>query len=152
MGRIVGIDPGLSGCCVVIEDGRYLAHIAMPVGGGTKKKVLGAELARWLAEIRPRLVVIEQVASRPGQGVVSMFSFGHACGVVDGVVSALQMSKQNVTPQVWKGRLGLSGKDKDDARLWAMQRFPEAHEQLKTKARGQALADALGIALWGDRC
>jgi crossover junction endodeoxyribonuclease RuvC len=137
---------------VVIEDGRYLTHIKMPVGGGTKKKVLGAELARWLAEINPKLVVIEQVASRPGQGVVSMFSFGHACGVVDGVVSALQMSKQNVTPQVWKSRLGLSSGDKDDARLWAIQRFPEAMEHLTTKARGQALADALGIALWGERC
>jgi len=152
VGRVVGIDPGLSGCCVAIEHGRYLTHIEMPVGGGTKKKVLGAELARWLAEINPQLVVIEQVGSRPGQGVVSMFNFGHACGVVDGVVSALQLSKQNVTPQVWKSRVGLSGGDKDDARLWAMQRFPEALDHLKTKAKGQALADALGIALWGERC
>ena len=152
MGRVVGIDPGLSGCCVAIEGGRYLTHIAMPVGGATKKKVLGAELARWLAEINPRLVVIEQVGSRPGQGVVSMFNFGYSCGVVDGVVSALQLSKQYVTPQVWKSRVGLSGSEKGDARLWAMERFPEALDHLKTKAKGEALADALGIALWGERC
>ena len=85
----------------------------------------------------------------PGQGVASMFSFGHSAGVVQGVLGAYRMPVKMVTPQSWKKRAGLIGKDKEAARTLAIQMWPEWRD-LDKKGAGQAFADAAFIALFGD--
>src|SRR5690606_25246476 len=66
---------------------------------------------------------IESVGSRPGQGVASTFKFGTAYGVVQGVIGALQIPVEFVSPQRWKKHFRLSG-DKEQARAKAQQLFP----------------------------
>lgn len=85
----------------------------------------------------------------PGQGVTSMFTFGHAAGVVEGVVVGQMIPVTKVTPQAWKKRAGLVGKDKDAARSRAIQLWPR-WDSLGKKGEGQALADAALIARFGE--
>lgn len=92
---------------------------------------------------------VEQVGSMPGQGVASMFSFGHAAGVIQGVLGAFRLPVKMVTPQAWKKRAGLVGKNKDASRTLAIQIWPDWRE-LDKKGAGQAYADAAFIALYGD--
>jgi crossover junction endodeoxyribonuclease RuvC len=77
-----------------------------------------------------------------------MFSFGRAAGIAEGVVGALGLRLVRVTPDTWKRRARLTGKDKDAARALAIDLFPEVAADLSRKRDG-GRADALLLALFG---
>ena len=149
----IGIDPGCSGALAVMDaEGRHVAHLLMPtIKVGTKSRVNGAAVGAFLREnvTAGCHAYLEQVGAMPGQGVSSMFTFGHAAGVVEGLLQGLGIPYTLVTPQAWKRRAGLIGKDKDAARSRAIQLYPELRV-LDLKGKGQAVADALLIARFGE--
>ena len=150
---IIGIDPGCSGALVAIDEvGDVAGHICMPtVKVGTKSRVNGAHVASFLREHADGAhAYLEQVGAMPGQGVSSMFTFGHAAGVVEGILQGLGIPYTLVTPQAWKKRAGLIGQDKDAARSRAIQLYPNLRV-LDLKGKGQAVADAILIAKYGDK-
>ena len=151
MRRIVGIDPGLGGAIVLLEDGVPIEWMRMPTYtvGLKSKRVNGAAVASFLSDWEIHLAVVEQVGAMPGQGVTSMFTFGHATGTVMGVLAAFKITVGTVTPQQWKKRAGLIGKDKDAARSKALQLWPQ-WRGLDKKGEGQAMADAALIARFGE--
>lgn len=144
---IIGIDPGCSGAVAVLDkNGAHMTHMLMPtmkVGKGSR--VNGAALAAFLREHADCHAYLEKVGAMPGQGVTSTFTFGHAAGVVEGMLQGLGIPYTLVTPQAWKKTVGLIGKDKDAARTRAIQLYPELRV-LDLKGKGQAVADALLIA------
>ncbi|EQA6778021.1 TPA: crossover junction endodeoxyribonuclease RuvC [Enterobacter hormaechei] len=150
MTAILGIDPGCSGALVLVtEQGGYIDHLAMPtIKVGTKSRVNGAAVAAWLRQYGITHAYLEQVGAMPGQGTASMFTFGHAAGVAEGILQGLNIPYTLVTPQAWKKSAGLIGSDKDAARSRAIQLYPELMA-LDAKAKGQAIADALLIARFG---
>jgi crossover junction endodeoxyribonuclease RuvC len=147
MTAILGIDPGCSGALVLVtEQGGYIDHLAMPtIKVGTKSRVNGAAVAAWVRQYGIAHAYLEQVGAMPGQGTASMFTFGHAAGVAEGILQGLNIPYTLVTPQAWKKSAGLIGSDKDAARSRAIQLYPELRA-LDAKAKGQAIADALLIA------
>ncbi|EOH2999454.1 crossover junction endodeoxyribonuclease RuvC [Citrobacter freundii] len=147
MAAVLGIDPGCSGSLVLItEQGGYIDHLAMPtIKVGTKSRVNGAAVAAWIRQYGITHAYLEQVGAMPGQGTASMFTFGHAAGVAEGILQGLNIPYTLVTPQAWKKSAGLIGSDKDAARSRAIQLYPELRA-LDAKAKGQAIADALLIA------
>ncbi|MFB4628984.1 crossover junction endodeoxyribonuclease RuvC [Enterobacter kobei] len=150
MTAVLGIDPGCSGALVIVtEQGGYIDHLAMPtIKVGTKSRVNGAAVAAWLRQHSIAHAYLEQVGAMPGQGTASMFTFGHAAGVAEGILQGLNIPYTLVTPQAWKKSAGLIGSDKDAARSRAIQLYPELRA-LDAKAKGQAIADALLIARHG---
>ncbi|EMC9795069.1 crossover junction endodeoxyribonuclease RuvC [Enterobacter kobei] len=150
MTAVLGIDPGCSGALVLVtEHGGYIDHLAMPtIKVGTKSRVNGAAVAAWVRQYVITHAYLEQVGAMPGQGTASMFTFGHAAGVAEGILQGLGIPYTLVTPQAWKKSAGLIGSDKDAARSRAIQLYPELRA-LDAKAKGQAIADALLIARFG---
>jgi len=158
---ILGIDPGCTGALVVMTDGgNYVAHLNMPtVKVGTKSRVNGAAVAAFIRETIGELnahAYLEQVGAMPGggerkSGASSMFTFGHAAGVVEGILQGMAIPYTLVTPQAWKKRAGLVGTDKDAARSRAIQLYPDLRI-LDLKGKGQAVADAILIARHGANC
>ena len=150
MAAVLGIDPGCSGSLVLItEQGHYIDHLAMPtIKVGTKSRVNGAAVAAWIRQYGITHAYLEQVGAMPGQGTASMFTFGHAAGVAEGILQGLNIPYTLVTPQAWKKSAGLIGSDKDASRSRAIQLYPELRA-LDAKAKGQAIADALLIARFG---
>jgi crossover junction endodeoxyribonuclease RuvC len=148
----IGIDPGLSGAIVVLQDDLPTEWYRMPtMKTGSANRVNAAALAAIVrrSDDEETRVYVELVSSMPGQGVASMFSFGHSAGVIQGVLGAYRMPVKMVTPQSWKKRAGLIGKDKEASRTLAIQMWPEWRD-LDKKGVGQAYADAAFIALFGD--
>lgn len=147
---ILGCDPGVSGAFVVIDGhGRHVDHLLMPtIKVGTKNRVNGAAVAAFIGQHQPEHCYLEQVGAMPGQGTSSMFTFGHAAGLVEGVVTGMGIPLTLVTPQAWKKGAGLIGQDKDAARSRAIQLYPMLRA-LDAKGKGQAIADALLIARFG---
>ena len=132
---VCGIDPGLSGAvawywpetgAVAVED--------MPTVDGA---VNGAALADMIRAMQPVGALIEQVASRPGQGVSSVFTFGRGYGTVIGVVQACGVPLEFATPGRWKKYYRL-GPDKEEARAKAIHLWPSCKDFSRKRDHGRA--------------
>ena len=149
----IGVDPGCSGAIVVLRDGKPKMWLLMPtLTVGSSSQVNGAALASALRPYAGNLdshAFIEKVGAMPGQGVTSMFTFGHAAGTAVGVIAGLEIPHTFITPQAWKKKAGLMGENKDAARTRAIQLWPWWRE-LDFKGKGQAFADAALIAFYGS--
>jgi crossover junction endodeoxyribonuclease RuvC len=144
--RYCGIDPGLSGAVAFIRpDAKHppnrLAVFDAPLVGG---EFDGDLFAGMFAVHRPDMVAIEHAFSRPGQGVSSTFKFGKTFGQVLGVIQALKLPYELVSPSVWKKHFKISpNSPKDASRLVCKRLYPSADIPLK-KHHGRA--DAILIA------
>lgn len=144
---VIGIDPGLTGAIAFIDTvtDKLISVIDMPVAGGQ----IVATILHHTLHVRPvAKAYIEKVGARPGQGVSSMFKFGRGLGVVEGVLGSMEIPIEWLSPQAWKKPLGLIGKDKDAARLLAIECYPEMAEHFRRKKDG-GRADAALIAKAG---
>jgi crossover junction endodeoxyribonuclease RuvC len=158
---VLGVDPGLKGGLAWVRyrtttgTATLLTADAMPTvqavkGKGTQGRVSGASLAHLLRmTATPDLAVIEAVSARPEQGVTSMFSFGRGLGVVEGVLAALGVPVEYLTPQTWRGLVNHRG-DKDGARAKAQALFP-IHAGKFARVKDDGVAEAVLIALAGAK-
>jgi len=151
---IIGIDPGIKGALVALENDCPFEWIMMPTMQiGKSNRVNAYALSAWLDNIMRwhpiEQAVLEFTSARPGQGVTSMFTFGHACGTVCGVLGALEIPVTLVTPQAWKKSAGIpSGSPKDASRTKAITTWPQWRD-LDPIGKGQAFADAALIGRFG---
>jgi hypothetical protein len=156
----IGIDPGTKAgaIAVMLPDGTVDVH-DMPVflitkAGKTKSGnakaptavINVAGLRDLLAGYPGAIVAIEQVSSMPTDGAVAAFTFGKACGQIEGVVGAMGIPYAFVRPQSWKNHYKLgANKDKDAYRQKALQMFPDLSDRLNL-VKHHNRAEALLIA------
>ncbi|HJQ13048.1 MAG TPA: hypothetical protein VJ840_18595 [Gemmatimonadaceae bacterium] len=153
--RIIGIDPGLDGAIALIDTELVKLHVEdMPtyeikVGRSNKRRVSALGLAATLVDLKADHVVIEKVGAMPGQGVTSMFSFGYTAGMIEGIVAALNVPYNYLTPQEWQKLARVAG-GKDGSREKASRLFPcDADLFMRKKDNGRS--DAVLIAYAGCR-
>lgn len=121
--QFVAVDPGFSGALAFCDTkGRVISCVPMPIehvdtGSKSKKRIDAVTLYHALKSHKVSFAVIELVSAMPGQGVVGMFAFGRGCGVIEGVLGALDIPIQYVMPQVWKRHHGLLKQPKEAAIL-----------------------------------
>lgn len=138
---ILGIDPGKHGAAVTISMNGEIVDV-MEYGNLTEHEIADA-LTEYGAAIKK--AYIEKAASRPAQGVVSVFTFGDNFGWWRGVLTALKIPYETVTPAKWQRELScLSKGNKNVTKCKAQQLFP--HEKIT-----HAKADAILIAEYGRR-
>ena len=141
----LGIDPGITGAWAALDThGDYVACGDMPTHEGrVVASALRSSLLDAISPIDGACIVIEKVHAMPGQGVTSMFNFGHSCGVVAAVAEMLPYPVSFVTPQSWKKFHGLIGTTKIASLLKARLLWPDAPLKL---AKHHGRADALLLA------
>lgn len=142
----IGIDPGKSGALALITGD----HHQVEDYPGDPAQVVDV-LRAWMLEYDIRLAALEKVGARPGQGVVSMFTFGQNVGAYQGILSALKIPFVMPTPRQWqKGLIDQkAGPDPKTRSLATARRlFPNA-ELSRKKDHGRA--DALLMAFYAKR-
>jgi crossover junction endodeoxyribonuclease RuvC len=148
----IGIDPGLDGAVAIREDDeiKIFDTPTFTIKNGKKKKRL-CDSQGMASILSPYVgkdvhVALEKVHSMPGQGVASMFSMGEGLGIWKGLIAMAGFQITLITPQSWKKKLmqGM-GKEKDAARVRAIELFPNKYEELKLK-KHHGRADALLIS------
>ena len=152
----IGIDPGLSGAVAVLLP--YEQHVFdTPTADvdGKRKYLVSAmvKLLRPYAEHvgHDKLAVLENVHSMPKQGVASSFCFGEGKGMWEGILAALEIPMELVSPQRWKKEIMADqGKEKSAARFKAMALFPSLADQLKL-VKHDGRAEALLMAEYARR-
>jgi crossover junction endodeoxyribonuclease RuvC len=155
--KIIAVDVGAQGAVALCDPTGLIAVHDMPVieevFGKTKRKRVDAgllaELVRSLGQID--YAVIEKVGAMSGQGVTSMWTFGRAAGVVEGVLAGLQIPVRFVTPQQWKKAAGLKAKaSKDESRAMAVKLFPQ-HASKFARKRDDGRGEASILAWLGPK-
>ncbi len=139
--NILGIDPGQSGGIAVVDGaiGGMPFVIKMP---DTRRDI--CDVIRAFAG-NVLCAFIEDVHAMPKQGVSSTFKFGRNLGTLEGILAALDIPMEHVTPQKWQKYMGcMSRGDKNVTKAKAQELYP----QLKIT---HATADALLIATYGYR-
>lgn len=147
---VLGIDPGIIGGWAIVDNGKLISAGELPVAGEGAQRMVSAPLLRSVLAFRPDQAVVERVAAMPGQGVSSMFRFGRAVGIVEGVIGGASIPVLHVQPAVWKRHFGL-GPDKEAARQRAIETWPEMADLLFSRKKDHGAAEAALIALWGFR-
>lgn len=157
---VIGVDPGITGALALLQAGpspRLIEVADMPtatkrVNSRAKQHIIAPALAdllkRWtdLPFEADFEVFIEEVHAMPGQGVTSMFRFGHAAGLVHGVAAGLGLRISEITPRDWQTVVRVRS-DPDAGRLRASQLFPlMAGEFARKKDHNRADATLIGYA------
>jgi len=149
---ILAIDPGAKGALAFFDvDKGSLVIVDMPTvevkrGNKTKFEISPQMVAAEIRSRLPRIAILERVGAMPGQGVSSMFQFGRGVGMLEGVLSALQIPVTYITPQAWQKAVGTRG-GKDGNRARAAELFPASADSFK-RAKDDGRADACLMAWW----
>ncbi len=152
---ILGCDPGAHGAIAILTDGGALLEVFdMPsvqveVGKTKRTRIASGSLAYLIRQHGPVHAFVEAVGAMPGQGTASMFSFGKAAGIIEGVLAGLAVPTTFLTPVAWKRGTGL-GTDKAACRQRAMQVFPMQADQF-ARVKDDGRAEAALLALYGLR-
>jgi crossover junction endodeoxyribonuclease RuvC len=151
MQTIVAVDPGLSGAIAFLTGDALTVHDMPTLASGkdSRKEIDLAALATLLDRDDLAHAFVERVGAMPGQGVTSMFRFGHAVGVIHGMLGLARVPITLVTPQSWKRAMGVPAA-KDGARARASQLMPQ-HAANWPRVKDDGRAEAAMIALWGAR-
>ena len=153
--RVLGIDPGAGGALALLSGERLLALHDMPClvvrrGKRDVRQVDAHLLAAVVASTLPLDVAyIEQVGAMPGQGVSSMFSFGRAAGLIEGVLAGTGTRFEFASPGRWKQEMGVNS-SKDSSRQRAVRQWPTWSIEF-ARAKDDGRAEAALIGLWGAR-
>lgn len=142
----LGIDPGKAGGIAYID---------------TENKIAGTEpysdkalidLCRDILQTSAVVCCLEKVGAMPGQGVVSMFSFGKSVGYIKGVLEAFGIPYQEITPQKWKREFSLNS-DKAASAEVCNRLFPDISLLATPKCRKphDGMAEALLMAEYARR-
>lgn len=157
----LGIDPGLRGAYSLIDsDGELHDVCDMPTkvtgtrkNGKPKESTDEEELARVLriwSKDDELIAGVERVSAAPGAGGVSMFSFGEGYGKIQGVLAGLDIDCHLITPQSWKGALGLSSAKMESLDMARNQwpSFEESFKLVKHADRAEAALIGLYLSRW----
>jgi len=147
---VIGVDPGSvsAAYAIIVRGPSRAAFVAdMPVAAKMVQATAWAQtLKEHLKPFGQVDAVIELVNAMPKQGVSSSFNFGKGCGMVEGVLAALEIRTHLVSPLRWKKALNLSS-DADASRDLASRLYPSVAKFLDKK-RDHNKAEALLMAHW----
>ena len=143
----IGVDPGLRGAMALLPRSGA-ARVADYPGDA---RMASKALCGWLVGYDIELVAIEAAASRPGQGVHSVFTFGRSFGEWLGILAALGIPHVLVSPRQWqRGVVRPSDGPDPKSRSLAVARrlFPDIDLHRK---KDHHRADALLLAYWAKQ-
>lgn len=149
---ILAVDPGASGALAFLDlAAGKLEILDMPTvevkrGAKNKTEISPQMLAALIRGRNPTVAVLERVGAMPGQGTASMYQFGRGVGMIEGVLAALQVPTEYVTPQAWQKAVGARD-GKDGNRQRAAELFP-AYAGLFARKKDDGRADAALMAFW----
>lgn len=126
---IVGIDPGLKGSMAFLKTDGSLTVERLPILVEQRKtrrvRMIDTQrLTEILKEHGADVALVEDVFSRPRDGVRGAFTFGGVKTAIVATLRAAGVRTLYVSPSVWKGRMRLSA-DKKRSRALAEKVFPK---------------------------
>lgn len=149
---ISGIDPGLKGAIVTIDNKTNEGWIYCLTY--TSNKVLAAhKLEAFLKQVRPSRIYLEKNTGRKGWASSASYSMGNYWGQLRYAIARLELSCTEVTPRSWQNELHqglahINAKDRSKASYQSL--FPGLIPKLKNQRNlHDGVIDALLICAYG---
>ncbi len=150
----IGIDIGFTGALAVVDRKKRIVAledapvVEVPYGKKTRVEFDAPRQRDILRNLRmAKLAVMEDVGARPGQGVTSMYRFGHGQGLWEGILTTLEIPYVKVLPVTWKQYFGFLKQDKEASLAYVREQYPdEDYFRLK---KHHNRAEAVCLALYG---
>ena len=149
MSIYIGVDPGKKGAMAIMgysntNGERYMMKI-IPFDP--------QEYIKTLKQFNGATVCIEQVHSLPHEGVKSVWSFGQTYGWLLGVLDAVGLSYQTVSPNLWKKDFSLLRTEKKQSIEVCKRLFPGIELKRTDRCRNDDdnMADAALICEYARR-
>lgn len=153
----IGIDPGFTGAVAILNSSQDIVDILdtptkqVPYKKKTRVAFVPSamtDILRYYANVDTS-VILEDVGAMSGQGVTSMFRFGHGLGLWEGILTALGIPYALVLPVKWKTHFGFINKDKEATLIYVReQKFHTDNDYFKLKKHHNR-ADAYCMARYG---
>lgn len=142
----IGIDPGDKGAMALLGGANGLETIPFDA-----KKYI-ARLWTLKTEYKDCICCIEAVHSIAGQGIASSFKFGQTYGWLLGILDAIGIPYQPITPQKWKKEFGLTS-DKAQSVEVCKRLYPDVNLKRteRSKKDDDGMAEALLMATYAKR-
>ena len=146
----VGIDPGKKGAIAYIDEDKVLT---MPYTDERMCDVCRELNERFYSAGDETRCCVEEVGAMPGQGTVSMLSFGKSAGFIEGVLHAFRIPYQLVPPQTWKKEFSLSKQGKEKSVEVCKRLFPgvSLFPTARCTKENDGMAEALLMAEYAKR-
>lgn len=143
----IGIDPGQRGAMSILKDNARLPEI-IPYN---KEEYIDRFRLLFYEETE-YICCIEQVHAIRGNGTASTWAFGQSYGWLLGVLDALCIPYQPITPQKWKKEFGLNS-DKAKSVEVCKQLFPgiKLLRTERSRKEDDNIAEAVLLSLYAKR-
>ena len=152
----IGIDPGKKGGIIILDNKQYIIskHV-MPVIGNTKKEYDVKMLYDILGQYEGiATCYLERAQPQGNNGPKQAFMTGYGYGILQGILTALQIPFQIVAPRTWQKKI-FEGLNSDDTKLasalfckrrWPKENWVATERSVKIH---DGLTDAACIAYYG---
>ena len=150
--KILAIYPGAKGALAFFDieagvlDVVDTPSVQVKRGQKLKLEISPQMTASVISARKPTMAVMEKTGAMPGQGVSSMYQFGRSCGMLEGILAALQIPVTYVSPATWQKDVNARG-GKDGNRARAAELFPAYAAEFSRK-KDDGRADAALMAFW----
>lgn len=154
---IIGIDGGLNGGITVIDkDKNIIFKTVMPVIGTTQKEYDMISIYNILNQYKDYMVVLEKSQPHFRDGKKQAFKTGYGYGMLQGIITALEMSYVIVSPKEWQTVIfkGLKTKDTKTASvMYCKRRWPKEDwtATVRSVKEHDGMTDSACIAVYGER-
>lgn len=154
----LGIDNGLKGAIVAIKDNKIILERTMPIIKGDRNEYDMREIINILLEQKSRgdslLAILEKAQITPVAGKNSCFSMGFCFGMMQGILTALEIPYKVVHAKTWQKEVlrDINGSDtKQRSILFCKRMFPKEdwRESDRCKKDHDGLCDAACLAYFG---
>lgn len=133
----IAVDPGVTGAMAFVPSPRAqdpivvdLPVLQTKVKQRTRTTFNFHTLAKYLDPVvdnlKRSLFILERGQPRPEDTPITAFSVGCSYNMWHLYLAAFAIPMEEIMPSVWKGKMGLLGKEKDASRALAMKIFPGA--------------------------
>lgn len=158
----VGIDNGLAGGIVAIKEGKILLKRVMPIIKGDRNEYDIAEIINIFIELTGQkypnddiLVILEKAQITPIAGKNSCFSMGYCFGMMQGLLTALNIPFRIVHAKTWQKEVlrDINGNDtKQRSIIFCQRMFPNEDFKATDKCTKvhDGLTDACCMAYFGE--
>jgi hypothetical protein len=144
----VGIDNGLMGGLVAIQDSKIIFKQQMPIIKGDRSEYDIQEIIKFFSAIKSldtkMVVVLEKAQVSPIAGKNSCFGMGFCFGMMQGILTAMEISYKVVHAKTWQKKvlMDINGEDtKQRSVLFCKRMFP--NEDWKISERSSKMHDGL---------
>jgi len=153
----IGLDPGIKGGITILDrEQNIIDKMPMPIIGKSDKQYDIWEIYAFIARYKNSFAILEKAQPQFRDGSKQAFKTGYGYGVLQAILTGLQIPFQIIAPKVWQKKV-FDGLHSDDTKaasiLFCKRKWPSEDWTATERSRKphDGMTDAACMAYYGVR-